>query len=53
MPKRNEFYAFEVIEALRTRKLQARVHVAKTVAGWLGIIGLGFALGLMLRWAGF
>jgi len=50
MPKRNEICGFEVLQALRTRKRQARVSIARTVAGWLGIIGLGFILGLMIRY---
>ena len=50
MPKRNEIYGFEVIQAMRTRKRQSRVSIARTILGYLGIIGLGFALGLMIMW---
>lgn len=49
MPKRNEIYGFEIVQAMRTRKRQARKSIAWTVLGWLGIIGLGFVIGLMIR----
>ncbi len=53
MPKRNEIYGFEVIQAMRTRQRQSRMRVARQVAGWLGIIGLGFTLGYIMIVMGF
>jgi hypothetical protein len=53
MPKRNEIYGFEILQAMRTRKRQAGAKGARQVAGWLGIIGLGFTLGYIMIVMGF
>lgn len=50
MPKRNEIYGWEIAEAAKLRKEQKRMNIAKTIIGWLSIIGLGFLLGLGIKY---
>jgi len=50
MPKRNEIHGWEIAEAAKLRMRQKKMNIAGRIIGWLSIIGLGFLLGLGIKY---
>jgi hypothetical protein len=53
MPKRNEFYGFEIIQAMNARKRQKRWTILHIAAWWAIWIIVGFGVGYALIHMGY